>query len=803
MSAFLNDGQLVLAGFLDSRRADLSVDPSSAIGLVESNVRQTFNALSQLLTDRSAYTPNAQIAETLADSDSNRPLVPLRSAEFSPRNSVFSTSVSQVSTDALSGGMAVVEARTNGSSGEGSIESSSTPKSVDGKEASTSVKYSQPTQLLTQSIPNEIVVQAEDYRKGRNGDTYFDTTANNQGGEYRSDAVDIQKNSDVGGGYNVGWIRQGEWLTYDVSLQSGTYDVTIRASSLNGGGRLEMAAGRSTDTVRIGKTNSWQTFQDFTLEGFQVNGQQDTLRLNVLSGGFNLNYFKFVPSSSISSSPTPTSPTSSESSLRIEAEDYSSYYDTTDRNRGKAYRNDGVDIRAHSPSSGGFKVAETRPGEWLQYDVRPKIGTYDIVLRASTNSGGGQVDLSFGDNQIPFKLQSRKGLGRNHSFIAKGVKIGAGIDTLRLDIRSGLMHLDYIEFVPRPSTSGGYNPPSGEENNGDGDGGQGPSRGSGPGPLPQTPFNRTYGYGLVDASKAVSYALNSDLSKISDTRSGSNRASLNSMNVADVWNAGFTGQGQIIAVLDTGVDIQHRDLAKNIWTNVGEVAGDGIDNDGNGYVDDVNGYDFYNLDENPSDDNGHGTHLAGIIAGQRNNFGITGLAHKAKVMPVKILDSDGLGILDDIVKGIRYAVDNGADVVNLSLSVDFSQSSLRNAVKYAYDRGVVVVSAAGNYGDARPTFPARYAKQYGIAVGAVNSGNQFQWYSNKAGSNQLDYVVAPGHKITSAAPGGGMGSKSGTSQSTAQVAGVAALIRSANPYLSAKQVEDLIVKTANSTAVKV
>ncbi|MEO0354143.1 MAG: S8 family serine peptidase, partial [Cyanobacteria bacterium P01_A01_bin.3] len=168
-----------------------------------------------------------------------------------------------------------------------------------------------------------------------------------------------------------------------------------------------------------------------------------------------------------------------------------------------------------------------------------------------------------------------------------------------------------------------------------------------------------------------------------------------------------------------------------------------------------------------------------------------------------ILDADGLGYFDDIAKGIRYAVDNGADVLNLSLAVDYSESSLRNAISYAYDKGAVVVSAAGNYGGDRPLFPARYADRYGLAVGTVDSNNQYQSYSNKAGSSRLDYVVAPGQSIVSTAPGGGTAIRSGTSQSTAQVAGVAALIRSANPNLSAKQVEDLIARTANSQAVSV
>ncbi|MEM9567552.1 MAG: S8 family serine peptidase [Cyanobacteria bacterium P01_E01_bin.34] len=795
MSNFLNDSQLPLVGFLGNGLAELSTTAPDAYGFVDSTNHHEGNSLvvGSLSQIEKGLTDTDLVSELSPGIQSNRPLVPPPS-----RYSSTPSSYSPVASPAANSGALLGE-----------------DQDPEGPQYR-AISKSQSPMLQAQAASAEIVVQAEDYRQGDNGVTYFDTTAKNLGGQYRADAVDIQETSDTGGGYNVGWIRSGEWLTYDVDLESGNYDVVIRAAAKGNGGRLQISSGATTDDIRIGSTQSWQNFQDFTLENFQVSDRQTRLRLDALSGQFNLNYIKLVPSSLSSSSPSPlssspSSPQSSaESHLRVEAEDYNAYFDTTPRNFGKAYRNDGVDIRANSGSSGGFKVIGTRPGEWLQYDISLKAGTYNIILRASTNVNGARVELSLGDTTLPFELKSRKGFGRNRSFVAKGIEIGTNIDSFRLDVRTGITHLDYIKLVPRPTrptgTGGSQEGENkGSQSNGAGNdrGGQGGNGSSGLGILPRGSFDKTFGYGLVNAAAAVSYALDTDITTGETTNSGSNSNSLNAISVADVWKAGIAGEGQTIAVLDSGVDIKHRDLAANIWTNSDEVAGDGIDNDGNGYVDDVNGYDFTDADGDVSDDNGHGTHISGIVAGLKNSFGITGLAYKAKIMPVKILDEDGLGYFDDIAKGIRYAVDNGADVLNLSLAVDYSENSLRNAIQYAYNNGVVVVSAAGNYGGDRPLFPARYADRYGLAVGTVNSDNKYQSYSNKAGSSRLNYVVAPGQSIMSTAPGGGSATRSGTSQSTAQVAGVAALIRSANPTLSVKQVEDLIARTANSQTISV
>ncbi|MEZ6116119.1 MAG: S8 family serine peptidase [Pirellulaceae bacterium] len=148
---------------------------------------------------------------------------------------------------------------------------------------------------------------------------------------------------------------------------------------------------------------------------------------------------------------------------------------------------------------------------------------------------------------------------------------------------------------------------------------------------------------------------------------GANDWNLNAINAPEVWSQGYTGEGIVVAVVDTGVDWTHVDLASNIWTNADEIAGDGIDNDRNGYVDDVYGWNFANRNANVQDANGHGTHVAGTIASLRNGSGSTGVAHDAQIMPVKVLGNNGSGSDYAVSQGIRYAVDNGADVINLSL----------------------------------------------------------------------------------------------------------------------------------------
>ena len=275
---------------------------------------------------------------------------------------------------------------------------------------------------------------------------------------------------------------------------------------------------------------------------------------------------------------------------------------------------------------------------------------------------------------------------------------------------------------------------------------------------------------------------------------------LNLVNAPEVWAQGFTGEGTLVAVVDTGVDYRHPDLDDNIYVNPGEIAGDGIDNDGNGFVDDVHGWDFTTFDNDPSDINGHGTHVAGTIAAERNGFGTTGVAYDATILPVKVLGDNGSGSPNAIAAGIRYAVDVGADVINLSLGGGVTRA-LVNALRYAWSNDVIVVAASGNDAASSPGAPAIYSSVLSntLSVGAHDRAGVRSSFSNRVGSSGSVQIDAPGSRIASTAPGGGYRFLSGTSMAAPHVAGVAALAYSANPDVSAADLRTLLVGGANRT----
>lgn len=306
-------------------------------------------------------------------------------------------------------------------------------------------------------------------------------------------------------------------------------------------------------------------------------------------------------------------------------------------------------------------------------------------------------------------------------------------------------------------------------------------------------FDSTHGYNLVDAAQAVARALEvSTFNNVAD--SGGNSWGYEMVKAPEVWEKGYTGKGIVVAIVDTGVDYNHDDLNSNIWRNPGEIAGDGIDNDGNGRIDDIFGWDFVDNDNDPMDLNSHGTHLAGVIAAEKNSFGITGVAYNAQIMPVRVLDENGGGRSSNVAAGIRYAAAQGADIINISLGTNSSSRALEDAILDATSLGSLVVMAAGNDGDAQPDFPARYATHWGIAVGAVDSDGEVADFSNQAGDTPLAYVAAPGVSIysTIADDSRDYSYKSGTSMATPYVAGVAALIKEANPELTGVEIRQIL-----------
>ncbi|MFM7327053.1 MAG: S8 family peptidase, partial [Nodosilinea sp.] len=319
-------------------------------------------------------------------------------------------------------------------------------------------------------------------------------------------------------------------------------------------------------------------------------------------------------------------------------------------------------------------------------------------------------------------------------------------------------------------------------------------------PPPTSGFNATYGYGLINAAAAVARALGQSSPFPDVANLGGNNWGNDLVKAPEVWARGFTGQGIVVAVVDTGVDYTHPDLAANIWVNSREVAGNGIDDDGNGFIDDVRGWDFVNNDNTPLDGNGHGTHVSGTIAALNNGFGVTGVAYNARIMPVQVLSNSGSGSSLGVANGIRYAANNGARVINLSLGGGYS-ADVYSAIQYATGRGSIVVMASGNQGAAQPSYPAFHATEYGLSIGAVDSGSRIASFSNRAGTNSaMRHVMAPGVGVYSTVPNNGYATYNGTSMATPHAAGVVALMLSANSSLSPAQVRDMVTGTATYLA---
>ncbi|VAX04940.1 Serine protease, subtilase family [hydrothermal vent metagenome] len=266
------------------------------------------------------------------------------------------------------------------------------------------------------------------------------------------------------------------------------------------------------------------------------------------------------------------------------------------------------------------------------------------------------------------------------------------------------------------------------------------------------------------------------------------------IDASEAWDSNTGDANIIIAVIDTGVDYGHEDLAGNMWKNPGEIAGNLIDDDGNGYVDDVHGYDFSNTDSDPFDDHGHGTHVSGTIAGVGNNgIGVVGVNWNAKIMAVKFLGAGGGGYVSDAIDGVIYAVNNGAKILNNSWGGGGFSQALLEVIYAANDAGVLFVTAAGNKGrnnDIRPYYPSSYVAPNMISVAATDHNDQLAVFSSYGASTV--HLGAPGVKTLSTVPTGscpmcsrnGYREAKGTSMATPHVSGAAALLLDRMPMLS-------------------
>ncbi len=261
-----------------------------------------------------------------------------------------------------------------------------------------------------------------------------------------------------------------------------------------------------------------------------------------------------------------------------------------------------------------------------------------------------------------------------------------------------------------------------------------------------------------------------------------------------------TGADTVIAVIDTGVDYNHNDLAANIWRNAGEIANNRIDDDGNGYIDDIRGWDFANNDNDPVDDNNHGTHVSGTIAALGNNaIGVTGINWSARIMPVKFMTAAGAGGVAAAVGAIQYAVRNGAKVINASWGGAGFSNAMFNAIAAANNAGVLFVAAAGNNGantDNRPSYPADYDLANVLSVAATDSSDRLATFSN-FGVNSVD-LGAPGVGIVSTIRNNAYAAYSGTSMAAPHVTGVAGLVLAANPELSVTELRTAILSTTDA-----
>jgi subtilisin family serine protease len=288
------------------------------------------------------------------------------------------------------------------------------------------------------------------------------------------------------------------------------------------------------------------------------------------------------------------------------------------------------------------------------------------------------------------------------------------------------------------------------------------------------------------------------------------------------WDAGFTGsKSVVIGVIDEGIDINHPDLKDNIWVNPFETAGDGVDNDGNGYVDDVNGWDFYSNDSTVYDGSGddHGTHVAGTIGGVGGNgVGVAGVSWNATMISAKFLGVDG-GFTSGAIKAIDYLTDlktrHGVNVVASSNSWGGGgySSALHSAIIRGAKSGILFVGAAGNSAannDITANYPSNYSTLQGtstesaasyeavIAVAALTSTGGLASFSNY-GATTVD-IAAPGASINSTLPGGSYGAYSGTSMATPHVSGAVALYAAAYPGATAAQARQAILGSARPTA---
>ena len=264
---------------------------------------------------------------------------------------------------------------------------------------------------------------------------------------------------------------------------------------------------------------------------------------------------------------------------------------------------------------------------------------------------------------------------------------------------------------------------------------------------------------------------------------------------ADAWKTTTGTREVVVAVIDSGIALDHPDLAANIWANIAEIPGNGVDDDANGYVDDTRGWNFISNTQSADDDEGHGTHVAGTIAATGNNgTGVVGVAPGVRVMPLKFLSSLGVGTTSDMLEAMQYAARMGAQILNCSVGSSAPSLLEYNLIKQLGTQGVLVIAAAGNESsdnDYSPLYPASYWLNNIISVAASDNRDDAAYFTNY-GAHSV-HIAAPGQSILSTYPPSGYAFMSGTSMATPHISGIAALTLSRYPQLGVEALREQIL----------
>lgn len=272
------------------------------------------------------------------------------------------------------------------------------------------------------------------------------------------------------------------------------------------------------------------------------------------------------------------------------------------------------------------------------------------------------------------------------------------------------------------------------------------------------------------------------------------------------WDITTGSRNVIVAVIDTGVDYNHQDLKDNAWINTAELNGaPGVDDDGNGYIDDIHGMNFSEATKpvaNGLDDHGHGSHCSGVIGAKGDDgLGITGINWNVRIMPVKFLSAEGGGTLEGAILAIDYATKMGANILSNSWGGGGFSQALKESIERSNQAGALFVAAAGNdsnNNDSTPTYPATYDVPNILTVAAVDNRGAIANFSNYG--KRTVHVGAPGVNIYSSIVGGQYDSWSGTSMATPHVSGVAALLLANEPNLTAVEMKERIISTTRPFA---